>query len=96
MALSMKQLDSRISALENSVDERLKVLEEAGAAAQVETPEYVQELLVAVINSLYNQRSAGAYNMAKKLEEKYFDGKNLREIGDEFIKTGDLYSATKN
>jgi len=104
MALSMKQLDERLIVLEEAVAAQaiaIKAIQEeytypkqyAGAAV---TQEDMQDLRVATINALYNQRSQGANNMAKALEAKYFDGADVREIGDEFVTPSTLWSATKS
>jgi len=79
--LSLKQLD-----------ERLKIVEESVVGPG---PEYFDDILVAVINALYALRSQGAYKMAKMLEQKYFGGRDMREIGDRLSFSADLYSATK-
>ena len=86
-------LEKRFGELEERVEALLGF--EQYQRIGIETPEYINELMVATINSLYNQRSQGAYNMAKRLEEKYFEGKDLREIGDRFVVTGELYSGGK-
>ena len=124
MALSMKQLDERITDLEGEIkwlkdnvanlwlgggknSERITELVEKSERTddhirQIEldesrpqgTPEYVNELLVAVISSLYQQRSQGSYKMAKELENKYFNGVDVRAYGDRVTEAGDLLSAT--
>ena len=65
------------------IEDRLRQMElsstEPGASASYED---LQEIRSAVINALHGLRSQGAYNLAKNLEEKYFEGKDIRGIGD--------------
>jgi hypothetical protein len=78
--LSMKMLDERLSGLEEVV-----FLESFGARP----PEWLDDVLRAVIGALYQARQQGAYNMAKELEAKYFpDG--LDAIGDELTTASGL------
>jgi hypothetical protein len=80
-------LEEKVAYLEKDSDSAAEVSPDASDVA------WRDELMVAVINALYNQRSAGAYNMAKALEAKYFEGRDMREIGDAFVAEKDLYSA---
>jgi len=102
MALSMKQLDERLSIIEDVVSDlatRVNRVEEEFAypvkLAVGVTQDDLAELRIAVINALYNQRSQGAYNMAKGLEQKYFGGVNQQVVGDQVLTTDSLSSASK-
>ena len=90
--MSEKTLKERVVELEDRV-EGLYAFEQR--QLQRDTPEYAEDLLVACINALYNQRSQGALTMAKRLEAKYFEGRDMQEIGDRLTTSGDAWSATK-
>ncbi len=95
------ELDStRPTEVDSDIREKLvelekRVYEQIEYPPQQTFPEWAEDILVASINALYNQRSQGAYNMAKALERKYFEGRNIQEIGDRLSLSADLYSATK-
>ncbi len=72
-------LTARMDALEDRVRQMELSSTEPGASASYED---LQEIRSAVINALHGLRSQGAYNLAKNLEEKYFEGKDIRGIGD--------------
>ena len=65
------------------IEDRLRQMElsstEPGASASYEE---LQEIRSAVINALHGLRSQGAYNLARGLEEKYFEGQDVRGVGD--------------
>ena len=78
-----------------NVDKRLKVVEDSGGYEyEGPGPDYFEDILVAVINALFGLRSAGAYHLAKGLEEKYFDGKDVKRVGDRITSAQDLYSSS--
>lgn len=85
LALEVAELRDRVEGL-YGFEQNQRVLE---------TPEYAEDILVASINALYNQRSQGALTMARQLEEKYFEGRDMQQIGDRLTRSGDLYTATK-
>ena len=90
--LSMKVLAERLDRIEDHIRQ---IELDTTRPTEVARPEWADDILVASINALYNQRSQGAYQMAKALEKKYFDGRNMQEIGDRLSLSADLYSATK-
>ena len=80
--LSLKQLD-----------ERLKILEEdasADLAYPAAPPEWLDDVLVGVINALFQIRQQGAYNLAKELEAKYFPDSGVESVGDRLTTSSDL------
>jgi hypothetical protein len=80
--LSMKMLDERLRVLEEEKEFPLVTLVDA-------PPEWLDDVLRAVIGALYQARQQGAYNMAKELEAKYFpDG--LDAVGDELTTASGL------
>ena len=98
--LTLKVLEGRLNRLKREVEERLDRVEDHVRQIELDssrpdTPEYAEDLLVACINALYNQRSQGAQTMAKRLENKYFAGRDMQEIGDRLTTSGDAWSATK-
>ena len=95
--LTMKALDERLGRVEEEVaDIHLAIQNIANRIPKsAETPEYARDMLVACINALKNQRSQGALRMAQGLEDKYFEGEDMQEIGDRLTDTGGIWSATK-
>ena len=88
--LSMKFLLERIERLEDHIRQ---IELDTTRPVEATQPEWLEDILVASINALYNQRSQGAYKMAKNLETKYFEGRNMKEIGDQLSLSADLYSS---
>ena len=104
--LTMKILEGRLNRLKRETEERLDRLEDhirqieldsarPDTSVVSDTPEYARDILVASINALKNQRSQGALRMAQELENKYFDGEDMQEIGDRLTDSGGIWSATK-
>ena len=106
--LSLKVLEGRINRLSRDAFERVDRLDERldsvddhirqielDSTRPSDVPEYAEDLMVASINALYAQRSQGAFTMAKSLEQKYFGGRDMQEIGDRLTSSGDLWTATK-
>ena len=91
--LSMKYLLERIERLEDHIRQ---IELDSSRPTNVERPEWADDILVASINALYNQRSQGAYNMAKALERKHFEGRDMQEIGDRLSLSADLFSAGRD
>jgi len=91
--LSLKSLNERVTTLEDWV--QAPIIAPATEVPVGPDPEYFNDILVATINALYVTRSQGAYNIAKALEQKYFDGVNQKVAGDELLKSGSLSSAAK-
>ena len=82
--LSLKQLDERLWALEEIVDHITEV--EYPSAS----PEWLDDVLVGVINALFQIRQQGAYNLAKELEAKYFPDSGVESVGDRLTTSSDL------
>ena len=79
MSTEVKQtLTTRMDVLEDRVRQMELSSTEPGASASYED---LQEIRSAVINALHGLRSQGAYNLAKGLEDKYFDGQDIRSFG---------------
>ena len=99
--LTLKVLEGRINRLKRETEERLDRVEdhirqiELDGSRPSDTPEYAEDLLVAIINALHAQRGQGASKMAKGLEHKYFEGRDMKSIGDSLTESGDLWTATK-
>ena len=95
--MSMKLLAERIEVLGERIErleDHIRQIElDSTRPIEVARPEWADDILVASINALYNQRSQGAYKMAKALEKKYFDGHDQQTIGDQLSLSTDLYSA---
>ena len=80
MSTEVKQtLTTRMDVLEDRVRQMELSSTEPGASASYED---LQEIRSAVINALHGLRSQGAYNLAKGLEDKYFEGQDVRGVGD--------------
>jgi len=89
--LSLKSLDKRLQDLEAEV---------AFATVPDSEPEVTAEqfydLLIGIIESLVRTRSSGAYRTATALRDKYLDPEvDITKYGEEFVATGQLYSASK-
>ena len=106
--LTLKVLEGRINRLRREFDdqtqdvsERLDRVDdhirqmELDSTRPSDTPEYAEDLLVAIINALHAQRGQGANKMAKGLEHKYFEGRDMKSIGDSLTESGSLWTATK-
>ena len=73
-----------------ALDERLRVLEEREQVGV--PPEWLDDVLRAVVAALYQLRSQGAYNMAQELEGKYFPG-GVDVAGDVYTTASSLKTA---
>ena len=91
MSEEVKQtMTQRMSALEDRVRQMELSSVEPGASASYED---LQEIRAAVINALHGLRSQSAYKMAQALEEKYFEGADIRSVGDTVLSSQALASA---
>ena len=89
--LSLKVLDERLRRVEDEYAFPPRIIQNQYDGPG---PDYFEDILVAVINALFGLRSAGAYHLAKGLEEKYFDGKDVKRVGDRITAAQDLYSSS--
>ena len=80
--LSLKQLDERLKVVEGLV--------ETPVVTAAEDPEWLDDVLVGVINALFQIRQQGAYNLAKELEAKYFPDSGVESVGDRLTTSSDL------
>ena len=80
--LSLKQLDERLKVVEGLV--------ETPVVPAAEDPEWLDDVLVGVINALFQIRQQGAYNLAKELEAKYFPDGGVESVGDRLTTSSDL------
>ena len=83
-SLTMKALDARLRVLEEQDEYPLMMVDAP--------PEWLDDVLQAVVAALYQLRSQGAYNMAKELEGKYFPG-GVDVSGDVFTTASSLKTA---
>jgi len=94
LAGRLDNADSALSLRLDRVEDHIRQWELDSTRPKAGTPEYVEELVVVCINVLYNQRSQGAWTMAKQLEATYFEGRNMQIIGDRVTEAADLLSAS--
>ena len=87
--LSLKQLDERLIAVEEALQALWTAFENATIAV-VDAPEWLDDVLVGVINALFQIRQQGAYNLAKELEAKYFPDSGVESVGDRLTTSSDL------